>query len=733
MTIFDSYACTAPKNKILLLKNPKVIYRIKLLDENIEIDQKVKPSCSTFVTLKQEKKHVISEFKSVESLVDSFKINKSKSKKTKFSNSVDISQADILESKNRVVSKHDSVIVLQKTSKSSKQKIKQAAFSSSRKKQLGEVLFPDDCNSIKSVFINAPLSLHELSIKLQMPAAEIITMLFLNGISATINQVIDLSICKQITDYYGFIIVDSDSNQDANAEKIPEIVLSGTTISRSPVAAILGHVDHGKTSILDAMKNTNLATSEIGGITQAISVHEVNCPHNSSYTRLVLLDTPGHEAFAATRLLSAHVADIVILVVAADDGLRPQTIESIKYVLLKKIPCIIAINKIDRHDAKPDYIKKQLSEYQLIDKDWGGSVSIVQVSALEKINIDVLLAKACSLAKSLNLKIDPTQLACGTILDSYLDKAKGNVSTLVIANGTLNIGDVLVSGTCFGKVKSISDVSGNKYDKACSSPVLEILGFSSIPQPGMHFRAVSNEKQARRIISSANSSDYLYAKKKTSLRSRITLKGSRKINAKKLNLIIKADTQGSVDAIIYLFSQISQSKIQLNVVLSGIGDVSSKDLDLAFTSKSSVVAFNVNYSSHAQALAEKLIISLRKFYIIYNLLDCVKKDMLKLLDAEYDKNLAGHAEVQAVFYVQKRSIAGCIVQSGKLRKNISINIHRNGKLIQTAIISSIKRIKNEVDEVNAVNECGIMCEDYDSWQSGDLIEAYELSEKARVL
>nr|YP_009511675.1 translation initiation factor 2 [Melanthalia intermedia]AXI97552.1 translation initiation factor 2 [Melanthalia intermedia] len=716
-----------------------MVCSIKFSDvKTIKINQGSKSTRPALAFVKQEKKQIVSEPKSDKLVIDSFKKGKLKSKKIKFGSS-SVSQEDMLrkKGKNKVISVNDLSISLEKSLKSHKpkrkQKVKRVISTSLNKVQADKMLVSDVRNSSKSVIINEPLSVHELAVKLQIPVAEIITMLFLKGIFATINQVIDISLCKQVIEHYDFVIADDVINQSVDSEKALDTKISNSALSRSPIIAILGHVDHGKTSILDAIKHTNLVTQEIGGITQGISVHEVNWLYNSSSKKLIFLDTPGHEAFAAMRLRSIQVADVVLLVVAADDGLKPQTIESIECILLRKVPCVIAINKIDKDDANPDYVRRQLFKYHLMDRDWGGNVPIIKLSALRKINIDELLTKICALTELLNLKTDPKQIAQGIVLDSYLDKTRGNVSTLIVENGILNIGDVVISGASFGKVKSISDTSGNKINIAQSSSVLEILGFSSTPQAGMRFQVVDNEKQAKRMLSSVNLLDRSYVNTKKILGLRIGLESFSKNDVKKLNLIIKAGTQGCIDAIMHLFSQISQRKVRLNVLASSLGDVSNSDVNLALTSQSLIISFNVDFSSHVQALAEKLHVSLSKFFVIYDLLDYIKKHMLDLIDAEYDKVLTGNAKVQTVFYVQKKCVAGCVVQLGKLKKHSSIDIYRSDKLICTTVITSIKRIKDDVNEVDAVNECGLMCKDYDLWQSGDFIKAYELTQKPKSL
>nr|UAD87207.1 translation initiation factor 2 [Gracilaria pacifica] len=585
----------------------------------------------------------------------------------------------------------------------------------------------------KSVIIDRPLSIEQLSIKLTIPAAEIITGLFLQGISVTVNQIVDISTATQVAQKYNFTVCNQNSKLElAQLDKLQE-VNSFTSIDRSPIITILGHVDHGKTTLLDAIRNTDCVSKEMGGITQSINAYEVKWSHKSLEKQLIFIDTPGHEAFSSMRLRCAQITDIVILIVAADDGLKPQTIEAIDYILSKNLPCIVAINKIDKVDVNVSKVTEQLANHNILSTEWGGKIQCVELSALKKINIDKLLEAICVLAESIDLKAEPSQLAQGIILEAYLDKTKGTVVNTVILNGTLKIGDIIVSGNSYGRVKKIINSVGYELSAAEPSSILQVLGFYSIPQSGRYFNVVTSEKKARKLIAD-NPASNIAKNTKNLLNSHLQLKSyNTKSNIKNLNLIIKADTQGTIDAIINSLIQIPQSKIKLNILTSSLGVVSSTDIDLAANTQALIMAFNINIATNILNTAEKLNVHVCKFFVIYDLLDYVQNYMLDLIDPEYDKLLIGQAKVRTTFSVNKGTVAGCVVKSGKVKKNALINVYRGDKLVHEGVISSLKRIKDDVNEVVLGNECGIMSTDYNLWQSQDIIEVYELYEKTKTL
>nr|YP_010196982.1 translation initiation factor 2 [Crassiphycus corneus]UAD84786.1 translation initiation factor 2 [Crassiphycus corneus] len=669
--------------------------------------------------------------------------NKVKLKKKK-SDSFDLYQDHIFKKKNKskvIIPKDDSHNLVSESIKSNKQKKKEKI-----KKKLNlhvdnphiKIQQSIDFNShtdseSKSVIIDSPLSIEELSIKLQIPPEEIITGLFLQGIPVTVNKIVDISIATQVAQKYNFTVFNQNHEFKLDHQNKLQQINSPTSINRAPIITILGHVDHGKTTLLDAIRNTHFAIKEIGGITQSISAYEVNWKYNSLDKQLIFIDTPGHEAFSSMRLRCAQITDLVILIVAADDGLKPQTIEAIDYIISKKLPCIVAINKIDKADVNITRVSEQLANYNILSTDWGGEILFVEISALKKINIDKLLTAICTLVESINLKADPSQLAQGIILEAYLNRTKGTIVNMVILNGTLKVGDIIVSGNAYGRVKKIINSVGHGLAIAGPSCILQVLGFHSIPQAGKYFHVVPNEKEAKKLIADNYSSNVIYNTKNL-LNSNAKLHNYKnKTNVKNLNLIIKADTQGTIDAVIHSFIQIPQSKIKLNILTSSLGVVSNTDIDLAYSTQALIIAFNINISTNILNAAEKLNVCLCKFFIIYDLIDYIRNYMLNLIDPEYDKSLIGQAKVETTFSISKGIVAGCIVESGKLKKNALINVYRSDQLVYEGIISSLKQIKNDVDEVIIGNECGIMCADYNLWQSQDLIEVYELYEKPKAL
>ena len=585
-----------------------------------------------------------------------------------------------------------------------------------------------------TIIITRPLTVQELSSKIQVSEAAIITWLFLQGISVTINQVVDVNIATKVAQNYNFNVINSENNLDNNS--INNYVLN-TSINRgfkrSPIITIFGHVDHGKTTLLDYIRKTNLAGQEPGGITQSIVGYEVDYNYMNSIEKLIFVDTPGHEAFACMRSRGAEVTDVAILVVAADDGLKPQTIEAINHIISREIPYIIAINKVDKPDIKIDKVKEQLSQYGIQDENWGGKSLIINISALTGTNVNLLLSHICELSNSLNLQANLDTNAEGIIIEAYLDKAIGAIATVVIKNGTLKIGDIVVSGHVYGRVKSILDSSSKKRTSISASSIAQICGFSSIPQTGLKFNVVSGDKEAKNLCANNMKSKYVYAGSNL-LNTRVTWENTTNDNnIKKVNLILKADTHGSMEAILNAFSQISQNKVQINLISCALGSVFDKDIDLAVTSNSIILGFNIDILNNIRSTANKLNVTIEKFNVIYDLLDYMNQYMISLVDPEYDKISIGQASVQTVFNINKGSVAGCFVNVGCLRRGSYIVVYRNQSIVYEGILSSLKHLKDNVDEVVEGNECGVMCNYYDSWQKLDLIQAFEIIERKKVL
>nr|QCI08217.1 Translation initiation factor 2 [Pterothamnion crispum] len=589
----------------------------------------------------------------------------------------------------------------------------------------------------KEIIINSPLTIQELSYKLSIPEAEIITNLFLKGISVTINQVIDVSIATDLASQYNFIVLNESSTKNfklASHYNLNDSSLSNNIVKRNPIITILGHVDHGKTTLLESILNTNLVQKEKGGITQSIDSYDIEWLHDSYLYKLVFLDTPGHEAFSSMRMRGTQVTDIALLIVAADDGLKPQTVESIKYILDKQLPYIVVINKIDKSDINIIKIKEELASYNIIDEKWGGNAIFVEVSALKRQNIDTLLSNICILSDLQLLKANPDQLAQGTILEAHLDQKQGPIANIVVQNGTLKVSDIIISGNIYGKVKVILNNIGNKIQKALPSSIVQVLGFPVVPHAGMSFHIVHDKKKAKEYISEniINIENLNIAL--NILNNRVTLDScNNNFNIKHINLILKTDTQGSSEAIINAFNQISQEKVQINILNISSGNISNNDIELALASNSLIIGFKVDIPNSIRHIIKKYNLSVVSFNVIYDLLDHITSYMLKLVDPEYDKVILGKAVVQTVFYINKGSVAGCFVKSGKLKKQSYLNIYRENELIHNGILSSLKRMKDDVDEVPEGNECGVMSNDYTLWKNNDIIEAYELDEKEKQL
>nr|YP_010986387.1 translation initiation factor IF-2 [Pachymeniopsis lanceolata]WOL37305.1 translation initiation factor IF-2 [Pachymeniopsis lanceolata] len=737
----DYIMCLSMSNKeeLLVLKNPKIIYvlskvnkigrqqSIDVTDAIPNVDQQKLSVGSKFdkrnkVSIKQE---------------DSIENRKNKVKfKKKSRNKIAINKNDLLLVKNgNEVLNEDSLDIAiikqpRNTKHRKKHKLKQNEFEYTLQDSENRNV---DNKIDKNITIESPLSIKELAIKLNIPEAEIITWLFLKGISVTINQVIDITMATEIAINYHFNVLNTVSSTDFTYVKPYDEGIYIKATKRPPVITILGHVDHGKTTLLDAIRSSDLVKQEVGGITQAIAGYEVNWSYNSSTEKLIFLDTPGHEAFSSMRLRGAQVTDIVLLVVAADDGLKPQTIESIKYIKSHDLPCIVAINKIDKNGTNVFKVKEELAQHNILGEDWGGDIPIIEISALLGKNIDILLSNICLLSELQELKANPFQLAQGTILEAHLDKNKGPVANIIVQNGTLKVGNIIISHNVYGKVKAIINSLNVKVDHAEPSSIVELWGFSNVPQAGVAFSVVNTEKEAKQLINKNRKTNDNYSIYK-SLNSRVTLDTYNKMaNLQQLNLIIKADTQGSIEAIINAFSQISQEKVQINIISASSGNISGTDIDLAMTSNSLMIAFNSSIPLQLVSTAEKLNIVLRSFSIIYDLLDYIKSYMLDLIEPEYEKQLIGTAIVQTVFDINKGAVAGCLVSMGKLKQDAAISVYRQNQIVYDGFLNSLKRIKDSVTEVSANNECGVMCNDYHLWQKQDVIKAYDLKQKNKVL
>ncbi|MEA5582481.1 translation initiation factor IF-2 [Nodularia harveyana UHCC-0300] len=584
------------------------------------------------------------------------------------------------------------------------------------------------------VVITGPMTVQELADVFAVADTEIVKILFLKGMAVSITQNLDVPTITLVGKELEIEV--ETAEREAEARKVTEMLdVADMELlqRRPPVVTIMGHVDHGKTTLLDSIRKTKVASGEAGGITQHIGAYHVDVEHEGQPHQIVFLDTPGHEAFTAMRARGARVTDIAILVVAADDGVRPQTIEAISHAQAAEVPILVAINKIDKEGAQPDRVKQELTQYGLTPEEWGGETIMVPVSAIKGENLDTLLDMILLVAEVGELSANPDRSAKGTVIEAHLDKAKGAVATLLIQNGTLHVGDMLVAGSAFGKVRAMVDDRGKRVDIASPSFAVEVLGLSDVPGAGDDFEVFANEKEARTLA--ANRAD----KQRLSrlLQGRVTLTTlsaqAQEGELKELNLILKADVQGSVEAIVGSLRQIPQNEVQIRMLLATAGEITETDIDLAAASGAVIIGFNTTYASGARQAADEAGVDVREYNIIYKLLEDIQGALEGLLEPELVEEPLGQTEVRAVFPVGRGAVAGCYVQSGKLVRNCKVRVRRSGKVVYEGVLDSLKRMKEDAREVNSGYECGINIDKFHDWVEGDMIEAFQMVTKRRTL
>jgi translation initiation factor IF-2 len=588
------------------------------------------------------------------------------------------------------------------------------------------------------VQLTGSLTVQELSNLLAVSSTEIITKLFMKGTAATITQTLDVETIEMIAEEYGILV--EKGEKEAAAKKVTEMIDAADLDSlqrRPPVVTIMGHVDHGKTTLLDSIRKTKVAQGEAGGITQHIGAYHVDVEHNGKMEQVVFLDTPGHEAFTAMRARGARVTDIAILVVAADDGVQPQTVEAISHAKAAEVPIVVAINKVDKEGAQPDRVKQELTEYGLVPEEWGGDTIMVPVSAMTGDNLDTLLEMILLVSEVEDLHANPDRAAKGTVIEAHLDKAKGPVATLLIQNGTLRVGDILVAGSALGKVRAMVDDRGHRVQAASPSFAVEVLGLADVPAAGDEFEVFPDEKQAR-AVSSARADEQRQSRLLAAMSSRRVSLNTLSAKAqegelKELNLVLKADVQGSVEAILGSLRQLPQGEVQVRVLYAAPGEISETDVDLAAASDAVIIGFNTTLATGARQAADQAGVDVREYTIIYKLLDDVQGAMEGLLEPELVEEPLGQAEVRAVFPVGRGAVAGCYVQSGKLVRNCKVRVHRGSQTVYEGNLDSLKRMKEDAREVNSGYECGIGLDDFNSWKESDVIEAYRMVTKRRTL
>ena len=582
------------------------------------------------------------------------------------------------------------------------------------------------------------LTVQELADMLSVESSEIIKSLFFKGIIATVTQTLDMPTIETVAEEFGVPVLQDDVEEAAKktVEMIEDDDLAHL-IRRPPVVTVMGHVDHGKTSLLDAIRKARVAAGEAGGITQHIGAYQVEVEHQNESRKLTFLDTPGHEAFTAMRARGTKVTDVAVLVVAADDGVRPQTLEAISHARAAEVPIVVAINKIDKEGASPDRVKQELSEQNLLAEEWGGDVVMVPVSAIKGDNIDKLLEMILLVTEVEDLQANPERMARGTVIEAHLDKAKGPVATLLVQNGTLRTGDVLAAGPVLGKVRAMVDDGGQRMKEAGPSYAVEALGFSEVPTAGDEFEVYADEKSARAVVGdrASDARATRLAQQMASRRVSLTAMSGQATEGelKELNLILKADVQGSVEAILGSLEQLPKAEVQVRVLLSAPGEVTETDVDLAAASGAVIVGFNTSMASGAKKAADASGVDVRDYDVIYKLLEDIQLAMEGLLDPELVEEDLGEAEVRAVFTIGKSAVAGCYVTNGKLQRNCKVRVHRGKEIVFEGDLDSLRRNKDDVKEVATGFECGIGCDRFANWEDGDRISAFKMVTQRRKL
>lgn len=589
----------------------------------------------------------------------------------------------------------------------------------------------------KIVELHQNITVSQLAEKMGISAAEVIKALFMKGVVTTINHTLELETAEMVAQELGYEVLLPSANKSPKTahphiQPVPPPVDEDPhqLKPRPPIVTIMGHVDHGKTSLLDYIRKTKVTDAEVGGITQRIGAYLVHVGDKP----IVFLDTPGHEAFTAMRARGAHVTDIAVLVVAADDGIMPQTIEAINHARAAKVQILVAINKIDKPGADPERVKQQLAEYDLVPEEWGGDTVVVPVSAKSGQGVDELLEMILLVAELMELKANPDKPATGIVIESKLDKGRGAVGTVLIQSGTLKTGDAFVVGSVWGKVRAMTNERGKYLKKAGPSIPVEILGFQEVPEAGHVLQVVKNEKIAK-ALAQENAAKQ---EKESQIRRHVNLsnlyENVKEGKLKELNIVLKADIQGSVDAIRHSLERLSSEKIQLHIIHAATGEISEYDIMLASASDALVIGFNVKADNNAKRVAEREQIEIRYYDIIYKLIEDIEKAMEGLLEPELVEHTIGEAEIRAVFNIGKHGtvIAGSYIREGKCERNARVRVWRHGKIVFTGKIASLKRFKDDVKEVSMGYECGIGIHNFNQLEVGDRLEFFQVMARHEI-
>jgi translation initiation factor IF-2 len=593
----------------------------------------------------------------------------------------------------------------------------------------------DNGQHMKIIELPATITVRELAQTIEASPIEIIKNLMANGVMANINQQIDFDTAAVVAAEMGYeATLETSEIQEEDLGEIPlwrRLIADEdpkNLVTRPPVVTILGHVDHGKTTLLDAIRKTNVAGGEVGGITQHIGAYQIE--HNGQ--TITFLDTPGHAAFTAMRARGAQGADIVVLVVAADDGVMPQTREAIAHAKAAKVPILVALNKIDRSNADRERVLQQLAENGLVPDAWDGDTIVVPISAKQKIGLEDLLEAIVLVASDMSITANPQGKVIGTVIEAERDRAKGVLATLLVQNGTLSVSDAVVAGMTHGRLRAMFDHLGRSIRKASPSTPVSVMGLNDVPQAGDLFQVVENDRVARAI---ANERILASEKASAQRKSVVTLEQLfDKFQAgevRELRLIVKADVQGSLEPIISSLNDMSDSDIAVNILQAETGNINESDVMLAAASKAIVIGFNVHPDSAASRMADAEGVSIRQYDIIYRLTEDIEKALKGMLEPEEKEVILGHAEVRVIFRISKiGNVAGCLVTDGEIRRNSHMRVLRNGAEVYSGSVSSLRHLQDDVREVRAGFECGIAVKGFDSYEAGDILESYIIEKVA---
>ena len=585
-------------------------------------------------------------------------------------------------------------------------------------------------DEILEIQIADSITVKELAEKINKPVSAVIMELMKSGVMATANQEIDFETAEKLCESFDIIVEKAEEIDLLEEAFREEEDAEEDLVERPPVVVVMGHVDHGKTSLLDAIRHSHVTAKEAGGITQHIGAYTVSIDGKP----ITFLDTPGHEAFTAMRMRGAQVTDIAILVVAADDGVMPQTIEAINHAKAAGVEIIVAINKIDKPGANPDRVKQELVEYGLVAEDWGGDTICVPVSAVSKEGINNLLEMIILVAEMKELKANPNKRARGNIIEAQLDKGRGAVATVLVQSGTLNVGDPIVAGSSYGRIRAMMNDKGQKVKKAGPSMPVEILGLNEVPMAGDMFYVAENEKQARQVAES------VIAKGREELLKDTPQKVSlddlfnqiQSGNVKELNIVIKADVQGSVEAVKQSLEKLSNDEVRIKTIHGGVGAITESDVMLASASNAIIIGFNVRPETSAKNVAEDQKVDIRLYRVIYNAIEDITAAMKGMLDPVYEEKVLGHAEIRQLFKASGvGTIGGSYVTDGKFVRNAKVRIIRDGIVVYDGELATLRRFKDDVKEVNAGYECGLLFNKFNDIKEGDIVEAFVMEEIKR--